>query len=152
MIVYPFIFQLFIPVFVLLFFLLIGRTIEQYHFKRLQEREKAFSDMIVTNLKTVPPQLQQTQVFLVMGSAVLATDYFKVFAAGIRTLVGGEVKSYVNLMERARREAMLRMLEQARAVDAKIVWNVRYETSTMQGQNEKKPGGVEILVYGTALK
>lgn len=133
-------------------FLLIGKGIELHHFRRLAEREQAFKDVLVTNLRTIPPQLENRQAFLVMGSAVIATDYFKVFAAGVRTIFGGEIKSYVTLVERARREAVLRMLEQATSQGAGIVWNVRYETSTIQGNQRKKPGGVEIMAYGTALK
>jgi uncharacterized protein YbjQ (UPF0145 family) len=152
MIVYPFFFQIFIPLFMVLVCMLIGKGIELHHFKRLAEREQQFSNIIVTNLKTIPPQYAKAQSFLVMGSAVIATDYFKVFAAGLRTLFGGEMKSYVTLMERARREAVLRMLEQAAQQGASAVWNIRYETSTTQGQQRKKPGGVEILAYGTALK
>jgi len=132
--------------------LIIGKAIELHHFRRLEEREKMFSHIVVTNLKTVPPQYEHAEPILVMGSAVIATDYFKVFAAGLRTLFGGEMKSYVTLMERARREAMLRMLEQAAQQGATAVWNIRYETSTTGGQQRKKPGGVEILAYGTALK
>ena len=131
---------------------LIGKGIELHHFKRLAEREQRFSGMIVTNLKTIPPQYENAQPILVMGSAVIATDYFKVFAAKLRMLFGGEMKSYVTLMERARREAMLRMLEQAAGQGATAVWNIRYETSTTGGQQTKKPGGVEVLAYGTALK
>jgi uncharacterized protein YbjQ (UPF0145 family) len=125
---------------------------ELHHYRRLEEQEEEFKDFIITNLKTIPPQLEDRQAFLVIGSAVIATDYFKVFAAGLRTLFGGEIKSYVTLMERARRQAVLRMLEQAAGQGASIVWNVRYETSTIQGQQKKKPGGVEIIAYGTALK
>lgn len=144
--------QLFFPMMLVLVCFLIGKGIELHHFRRLAEREQHLSGMIVTNLKTVPPQYEKAQPILVMGSAVIATDYFKVFAAKLRTLFGGEMKSYVSLMERARREAMLRMLEQAAQQGASAVWNIRYETSTTGGQQRKKPGGVEVLVYGTALK
>ena len=141
-----------IPLFLLAAGLLVGRGMEMYHFRQLEQAEQRCRDIIVTNLKIIPPQFEQSRPFLVMGSAVIATDYFKVFAAKLRTLFGGEMKSYVSLMERARRQAMVRMLEQARAQGARAVWNIRYETSTTQGQQKKKPGGVEILAYGTALK
>ncbi len=141
-----------IPVFLLAAGLLVGRGMELYHYRKLAEAESVFRDMIVTNLKTIPPQFENTRPFLVMGSAVIATDYFKVFAAKLRTLFGGEMKSYVSLMERARRQAMVRMLEQAKAQGARVVWNVRYETTCTGGQQKKKPGGVEITAYGTALK
>ena len=152
MIAFPFFLQIVVPLLMVLVCLLIGKGIELHHFNRLAEREKQFSKFIVTNLKTIPPQYATAESFLVMGSAVIATDYFKVFAAGLRTLFGGEMKSYVTLMERARREAVLRMLEQAAQQGASAVWNIRYETATTQGQQRRKPGGVEILVYGTALK
>ncbi|MCI0499750.1 MAG: YbjQ family protein [Planctomycetales bacterium] len=144
--------QLLIPLFLVLMGLIVGKGIELHHFRRLAEREKEYRDILVTNLKTIPPQLENTQPFLVMGAAVIATDYFKVFAAGIRGFFGGEMKSYVTLMERARREAVLRMLEQARAQGAKVVWNVRYETTMTESRQEKKTGGAAILAYGTALK
>ncbi len=145
-------FELILWLALLLTGLVIGKAIELRHFRKLDEREAEFSDIVVTNLKTVPAQFENTQPFLVMGSAVIATDYFKVFVSGLRTLFGGEMKAYVTLMERARREAMLRMMQQAREQGATVVWNVRYETSTMGGQQKKKPGGVEVVAYGTALK
>ncbi len=144
--------QIIVPLFFVLVCMLIGKGIELHHFKKLRLREQQLSGIIVTNLKTIPPRYENAQPILVMGSAVIATDYFKVFAAGLRTLFGGEMKSYVTLMERARREAMLRMLEQAAQQGASAVWNIRYETTTTQGQQKKKPGGVEVLAYGTALK
>ena len=144
--------QIFIFLILILVGLIVGKGIELHHFRKLDEREKDYTDMVITNMKTIPPQLENSQPFLVMGSAVIATDYFKVFAAGLRTLFGGEMKSYVTLMDRARREAMLRMLQQAKEQGARVVWNVRYETTCTGGQQRKKPGGVEILAYGTALK
>lgn len=152
MIQFQLLMQIVIPLMFVLVGLLIGKGIEMHHFKRLAQREQQLSGILVTNLKTIPPQYENAQPILVMGSAVIATDYFKVFAAGLRTLFGGEIKSYVTLMERARREAVVRMLEQAAGQGATAVWNIRYETSTTQGQQRKRPGGVEILVYGTALK
>lgn len=144
--------QICVWVFLMLLGLFVGKALEMRHFRKLKEREAEFQDIMVTNLKSVPPQFEHKQPFLVMGSAVIATDYFKVFVSALRGLFGGEMKAYVTLMERARREAMLRMLQQAHQQGANVVWNIRYETSTMGGQQRKKPGGVEVLAYGTALK
>jgi uncharacterized protein YbjQ (UPF0145 family) len=152
MIIFQLFMQTIIPLSLVGVCFLIGKGIELHHFKKLAEREQLLSGIIVTNLKTIPQQYENAQPILVMGSAVIATDYFKVFAAGLRTLFGGEMKSYVTLMERARREAMVRLLEQAAQQGASAVWNIRYETSTTHGQHRKKPGGVEVLAYGTALK
>ena len=152
MIIFQLFMQFIIPLSLVAVCFLIGKGIELHHFKKLTQREQQLSGIIVTNLKTVPLQYANAQPILVMGSAVIATDYFKVFAAGLRTLFGGEMKSYVTLMERARREAMVRLLEQAAGQGASAVWNIRYETSTTHGQHRKKPGGVEVLAYGTALR
>lgn len=144
--------QIFVWLLLLLLGLFVGKALEVRHFRKLDEREAELQDIIVTNLKTVPAEYENARPFLVMGSAVIATDYFKVFVSSLRALFGGEMKSYVTLMERARREAVVRMLEQARGQGATVVWNIRYETSTMGGQQRKKPGGVEVLAYGTAFK
>ncbi|MCH7721522.1 MAG: heavy metal-binding domain-containing protein, partial [Planctomycetes bacterium] len=115
-----------VPVAVLLvlgFF--IGRWRERSHFHSLIRREADFRDLSIVNLKTVPHPEQVSQAKLVYGDAVIATDYFKGFAARLRSIVGGELRSYETLMERARREATLRLLQQARAIGATEVWNIR---------------------------
>jgi len=88
----------------------------------------------------------------VTGSAVVATDYFKVFASSLQNLFGGEMREYETLVTRARREALVRMLDEAHRKGANAIYNVRLETSTVGGQQQKKSGGVEVLAYGTALK
>jgi len=130
--------------------LVVGKISERRHFRYLAEREAALTQIVRCNLKRLPKGCENRQSFLVMGSAVIATDYFKTLAAGLRNIFGGEMKSYRTLMNRARREAMVRMLEQAKEWDAGLVWNIRYETSTIQGK--RRPGGVEVLAYGTAVK
>ncbi|MBN1124886.1 MAG: heavy metal-binding domain-containing protein [Sedimentisphaerales bacterium] len=132
--------------------LVVGRIMENNHLRQLAVREQQLRGVVACNLKRIPPSLNIQQCFLVTGSAVIATDYFKIFVAGLRNLFGGEMKSYRSLMERARREATVRMMEQAAHEGAKIIWNVRYETTCIGGQEKKKPGGVEVIAYGTALK
>ncbi len=127
-----------------------GKVIELRHLRRLALREAALRDVGICNLRKIPVELSERESFLVTGSAVIATDHFKVFAAGLRGLFGGEMKTYRSLMSRARREAVVRMLEQARQLNAGSVWNVRLETSTIQGK--RRPGGIEVFVYGTAVK
>ena len=89
---------------------------------------------------------------LVMGEAVIATDYFKSFAAQLRNIVGGRVRAYETLMSRARREAGLRMLEKARKFGATEVYNVRYETSNIRSGGRRSPAvSVEVFAFGTAV-
>jgi uncharacterized protein YbjQ (UPF0145 family) len=87
---------------------------------------------------------------LVYGSAVISVDYFKRILASLRNIFGGKVKSYESLVDRARREAMLRM--KAMAGDATVIVNVRIETSAIGKQSKRKNiGCLEAVAYGTAL-
>jgi len=132
--------------------LLIGGAIERAHLRRLERREQALSDILVSDMRWLPAGWRVSEGRLVVGEAVIATDYFKVFVAGLRNLVGGRVRSYQTLVDRARREAIVRMLEQARAAGCNVVWSVRVETSTIQGKQQGKSGGVEVMAYGTTMR
>lgn len=124
---------------------LVGRHREQSHLRDLDQREADFGDLIVTDLRTAPAGVRVQQAVLVVGEVVVATDYFKRWIAKFRLLVGGEVRSFSNTLLRARREARLRMLEQARAQGADLVINVRFITSTVIS------GASEVVCYGTAV-
>lgn len=138
------------PLFLIVLGLVTGKIIEKRHLSKLAGRWAALQDVKVCNLRHVPAELNVQESFLVTGGAVIATDYFKVFAAGLRGLFGGEMRTYCSLMNRARRESIVRMLEHAKSLGADSVWNIRFETSSIQGK--RKPGGVEVLAYGTAVK
>jgi len=140
------------PLVLLLLGLIIGGAVESAHFRRLARWEENLSGIMMSDMKHLPPNWQVSDPVLVSGEAVMATDYSKVFFAGLRNLFGGRVVGYEKLMERARREAVVRMLRQAQKTGANVVWNVRLETSTIQGKQQKKSGGVEVLAYGTAMK
>jgi len=130
----------------------VGTFRERRHFRSLARREAQTADMYVSNLKRVTQPDGVRLAALVSGDAVIATDYFKSFAAQFRRIIGGEMRTYETLMERARREARLRMLDQARALGATEVWNVRFETSNIYSA---RPGNaaasVEIFAFGTAV-
>ena len=131
----------------------IGHHGEKKHLRLLDQREARFKDVMVTDLKHIPPNWRCTQAQLVQGQAVIASDYFKTFAAGLRNFFGGEVRSLETLMARARREAMLRMIEEAAAVGANAVWCVRLETSTIgRGHARRGLAIAEVFAYGTALR
>jgi len=145
------IFSVGIPIVLLMAGLVIGRFIESSHFSRLAVREAELQDVLVANIKRLPENWDAGGAVLVTGEAVIATDYFKVWVAGLRNLFGGRVRGYETLVERARREAIVRMTEQAQAQGCNLVWNVRLETSTIGGQEKRKAGGVEVIAYGTAM-
>jgi uncharacterized protein YbjQ (UPF0145 family) len=88
---------------------------------------------------------------LVSGNVVISVDYFKTIVAGLRNLVGGNISAYESLLDRARREAILRMQQQAAELDARAVINMKFETSRISGNAGSAVGAVEVLAYGTAL-
>jgi uncharacterized protein YbjQ (UPF0145 family) len=88
---------------------------------------------------------------MVTGNVVISVDYFKTVVAGLRNLVGGNINAYESLLDRARREAVLRMQEQAVLRGAEAVINLKFETARIAGNAGKGIGSVEVLAYGTAL-
>ena len=149
--------ELLIQVLPIVVLLIVGFSIggfrERAHFRSLARRERELTNIGVVNLRTVSRPATVRSATLVTGDAVIATDYFKGFMAGLRNIVGGEVRSYQTLMTRARREATVRMLTQARELGATEVWNVRYETSNiLSGAHKKRVAvSVEVFAFGTAV-
>jgi len=127
-----------------------GRINEKRHFSRLQQAEEDLADIVAVNLKTLPEH-SVTDGTLVSGNVVIAVDYFKKIAASIKLLFGGNVRSYESLVERARREAIVRMKKEARAMGANSIYNVRLEFSAIGQQSRHAFGGVELFAYGTAI-
>ena len=128
-----------------------GRRAESKHFKKLIERE-AIMNALPAMASRIPPNDSKYDQMLVSGSVVIANDYFKTFVAGLRNFFGGKISTYETLLDRARREAILRMKDQAKALGADAVFNVKYETSNISGQYSKKLPILEVHAYGTALK
>ena len=102
--------------------------------------------MILTNIESVPGMNIVAQYGLVAGSTVRAKNAIKDFGAGLKNMVGGELKSYTELLIEARKEATARMETQARALGANAVINVRFATSSVT------VGAAEFSIYGTAVK
>lgn len=129
---------------------LTGTMIEKSHMQSLSDRE-----LRTILLPAVPAQrllrenhtIKNTQ--LVFGNAVISIDYFKRIAAGLRNIFGGEVSAYESILDRARREAILRMKEQAAGAD--IIINMRIETATIGRSKKGNIACAEILAYGTAV-
>jgi uncharacterized protein YbjQ (UPF0145 family) len=132
--------------------LVFGRAAEQRHFRDIERREAEFADILVFNERT-PPQRPFRQAALVVGSVVVAEDYFKRMAAALKSLVGGRLTAYESLMDRGRREAILRMKAEARARGAQAVFNVRFETASLAeaSAGARPMFSAEFIAYGTAL-
>lgn len=127
-----------------------GRMIESRHYKSIEAREHDFLNLPAVTLKNaLDPTREVGTVQLVAGNAVISVDYFKRFLAGLRNFFGGRVSSYETLIDRARREAILRM--KAEAPESDIILNMRVQTSSISKGKKGAVGSVEALVYGTAI-
>ena len=141
-------------VFVLLIVLgfVVGGWNEHRHFRSLEQRERATADVLVTQLRTFPGRAAGgTPPTILFGEVVIATDYLKSFLAKLRNFFGGRIGSYQSLLERARREALLRIVEQARAQGYNAVCNVRLQTADVGGNSSmRRVAMAAILACGTA--
>jgi len=128
-----------------------GRRAERKHYASIREREDTLRHVVVLNERLPPPGFTHCDATLVSGNVVVSVDYFKTVVAGLRNLVGGNISAYESLLDRARREAILRMQQSAEALGAEAVINMKFETSRVSGNAGQAIGSVEVLAYGTAL-
>ncbi len=130
-----------------------GRVAEKRHFRQIVKREAAMAGLPVVTSKALPVRFKNSETRLVSGNVVVSIDYFKKFLAAIKSLVGGQLGSYETLLDRARREAVLRMKEDAVKVGGKIILNARIETASIYkfAENRYAVGSVEVVAYGTAV-
>lgn len=143
-----------IPLTLLIVAYITGTILEKRHFASIRKRESSIREFPVLTTEKLPPDWQASDVQLFVGSVVVSLDYFKRIIAGLRSLVGGRIKTYEPLLDRARREALLRLIEQAKRNGFDAVINVRLETSRMANTAGGREGtaGIEMLAFGTALR
>jgi uncharacterized protein YbjQ (UPF0145 family) len=139
----------FVALFLLGFFA--GRWNERRHYASLRRRERELAGVLVFSNRFPPHGTGRVATRLVAGSAVISDDYFKNVLAGLYSFFGGRVRSYESLIDRARREAVLRMKAEARGHGAALIINAKFQTFAIGGRNQNSVKGVEILAYGTAL-
>ena len=101
--------------------------------------------MLLSNLETVPAHRITRQLDVVYGSTVRSKHVGRDFMAGLKNIVGGELKGYTELLEESRQEAMNRMIEKARSMGANAIVGIRFSTSNIA------QGASELFVYGTAV-
>ncbi len=143
-----------LPLLLLMIAYFIGSMIEKNHFRSIRKREDDLHGFPVVSFDTMPDDWKVSSSDMVTGSIVISLDYFKRVIAGLRGLIGGRIKTYEPLLERARREALLRMTEAAREQGYDAIFNVRLETSRLANarRDGKGTAGVEMLAFGTAVK
>ena len=101
--------------------------------------------MILSNRETVPGRDILEFKGLVQGNTVRAKHVGRDIMAGLKNIVGGELQGYTELLDEARSEATTRMINEAQALGANAVVNVRFSTSAVT------QGASELYVYGTAV-
>lgn len=104
------------------------------------------SGLILSNIEEIPGKRIVEFYGIVTGNTVRAKHVGRDLMAGLKNLVGGELKGYTELLQDSREEATARMVEQASAMGANAVVNVRYATSSVA------QGAAELFAYGTAVR
>ena len=102
--------------------------------------------MILSNTESVPGKTITEFFGVVTGSTVRAKHIGRDFMAGLKNLIGGELKGYTELLGDARRQALDRMVQEAQSVGANAVVNIRFSTSSVA------QGAAELFAYGTAVR
>lgn len=128
-----------------------GQWAERGHYRSILKREEIYRKTLILPIKRPPTMEPPPNTALVYGSVVISVDYFKRFIAGLRLLVGGRLTSYESLLDRARREAILRMKDMAMRKGSSMVINIKLETASISKGKGDSIGSIEVYVYGTAL-
>ena len=129
-----------------------GTMAESRHYRSIETRERVMLRLPAVTMRhgwDRGADIEKAE--LVQGSVVISLDYFKRVLAGLKNIFGGEIGAYETLVDRARREAVLRMKERSRGAD--IIVNVRIETSAIgkTAENRNTVGSIEAIAYGTAV-
>jgi uncharacterized protein YbjQ (UPF0145 family) len=132
----------------------IGGAIERRHYREIRSREGRWARLPAITFRSPPAGWDVLGSDLVAGNVVVSVDYFKRFLAGLRQIFGGRVKAYESILDRGRREALLRLKKDAMDRGYHAVVNVRLETTRMANARKggKGTAGIEVLAFGTGLK
>jgi uncharacterized protein YbjQ (UPF0145 family) len=101
--------------------------------------------VLISNIEIIPGKRISQHLGMVQGNTVRTKHVGRDFMAGLKNIFGGELVGYTELLSEAREEAVSRMLEQAKALGANAVINVRFSTSSVTA------GAAELFAYGTAV-
>ena len=130
-----------------------GKIAEKYHYKKIKERELLLIKRpYVTFEKNISTKKEVQNAQLVASNVVIGCDYFRAFLASLRNIFGGNVSTYEAVLDRGRREALLRIREQAVKLGADIVVNVKVDSVTLDPIEVAKNPKTCITAYGTAIR
>ena len=103
------------------------------------------ADILISNLEAIPGRKIVEHLGMVQGNTVRAKHVGRDIMAGLKNIVGGELRGYTELLTDSREECTQRMIEHAQSLGANAVLNVRFSTSSVSA------GASELFVYGTAV-
>lgn len=141
--------QVLTPLLLLVLAFFTGRALERAHYARIRRREKETLRTPAITVERTEEGREVQSAALAVGSVVVSVDYFKRFLGVFRNLFGGEMAAYSSVIDRGRREAILRMKESYPQAD--VFLNCRLETATILNRQGKTSGCVEVVAYGTAI-
>lgn len=136
-----------------LLWLFFWRRAEKSHYQSIATREEKYKNILVisdTDLQNMTET--HSEWSLIVGETVVALDAFKKFIASLINIFWGRVKSYESLVERARREAVLKVKQQAADAWYTIVVNLRIETSSISKSANNTIGAVEAIAYASGVR
>lgn len=146
--VYDFIFNNSFFIILFLVGLIFGRMHEKSHLRDLDKNEKILGHIIVSSERFYRPKIAEgSQGELVQGSVVIAQDYFKMIIASILNVFGMNLVTYETLLDRARREALVRMRREAEFKGYNQIFGIRLDVTTLNVSGSM----VEAIAYGTAV-
>lgn len=135
---------------IVLFFILccigwgFGRHFERKHWRELKEKEQQLSHISIDTNRFVYSEIAGQ---FISSNVVISHDYFKYIIANIHNFLGGRLTSYESVIDRARREAIVRLKQEAVRHGADKIMGVRLSTTELGMQG----GMVEVFAYGTAI-
>ena len=128
-----------------------GRFSEKKHLNSLDEREAFTSGFLVTDLKSFPMLSDGgNRPEMLVGEVTIATDYYKSFVGKLRNFFGGEMACFEVLKMRARREATIKIIEQAQAKGFNAICNLRLETADIGGSTLSKKSAITVSILASA--
>jgi uncharacterized protein YbjQ (UPF0145 family) len=125
--------------------LVTGTIIEKRHYRSIKSRESSLGSIPCSSFRAVPAERPPTKVSVAVGAATISSDRFKIFLGNFMSIFGGELKTHSSVIDRARREAILRMKESCPWADCFV--NLRLETSNISQKHTK----AAVIAYSTAV-
>lgn len=139
---------------IILLGLFFGKRTEKKHYTSILEREEKFKHIVILSDKDTRnmSNIQEDNSLMIAEATVVSIDAFKKLMASFVNIFWGKMKAYESLVDRARREAVLKVKQVAYENDYNALANLRIETSSITKNAKKTVGAVEALAYASGIK